>query len=292
MSDINKLTVKIYDDSGAAFTDITEAMHEFGRDSKTINLDTSDLIYLGREKPFSAVYVEMGSIVNSAASLLTAEYYDTSAAAWTALPLLVNEPEVGGVALSRSGFLKWDKGIDTDDWGEVAIDSKTQYWIRLTASADLTDTMAVKAINILFSSDEDLKRYHPSILSFLPRDENDTVEASFIRAHEAARDKVMLELNRGGLTKADATDGHIEPLDAWDVHNVNHVNLASTFAALEVLFFDLTDTEGDQYDFKRKEYSTMYKNAMAGVVIELDRNDDGFVDSDEQGKTLGTTLIR
>lgn len=295
MPDINKLTVLFYDDSGTSFTDISASMFEFGRDSETVALESTgpDFLYLGREKPFDSVYVEMGAIVNSIAATITAEYYDDSAAAWTALPLLVEETSnTSGVAFARSGFLRWDKGIDSDDWGTVSINSVEQYWIRLQVSADITATTQLKAVNILFSDDEDLKKYHPSIYKLLPRDENDAVESTFIRAHAAARDKVMLELNRAGLGKSDVTTGITEPLNAWDVHDINQVKQAATYAALETIFFDNSDVEGDQYDQKAKYYRSEYKAAIKNAIVDLDRDDDGFAGSDEQGKTLGVTLTR
>mgnify|MGYP006405888573 CR=1 FL=1 len=290
MSDINKLTVKF--DNSSVFTDYTEAMHEFGRDSTTIAIETADFIYLGREKPFNAAYIEMGSTVNSIASLMTAEYYDESAAAWTALPLLVNEPEVAGTCLARSGFIKWDKGIDTDDWTTVAIDSITQYWVRLSVSVNITATTSFTAIGILLSDDESLKAYAPKILSMLPVNENDVEASSFVQVHKAARDMVLLELNRGGITKSDVTDGHQEWLDAWDLHDINNVAIAAAYACLYLIYWDNFDVENDQYFIKAKEYKSEFKTAMESVIIEVDLDDDGIVDTDEQGKTFGTVLVR
>ena len=287
MSDINKLKIFFNDTSAVTFTDLSETLFDYGRDSSTVAIESTDYIFIGRSKPFHSLYLEAGDTVNANSATMGAEYYNGTA--WVALTLLVEGTASSGKTLARSGFIKW---ASPALWESTEINSTDKYWIRLQPSANLTATLKITGLNILYSDDEYLKRYVPDVMTMLPRDENDTKLGSFVMLHEAGRDKVLRELMRGGIRKNRASDGAVKPIDRWDLLDINDVKDAATFATLEVIFRNNSDTPEDSYASKAAFYKGEFKAAMEGAQIGIDFDDDGREDADEIGGSFYGTLSR
>ena len=122
-----KELVVLHDDNGT-FTDYSQDARDYLRDTFQISYTTAeDYIYIGLYKPFNQLYVEFENVA-SASINLTFEYSDGSAG-FNAL-----EVEDDTKAFKRSGFISWGRNIE--DWQENSIDSKSLFWIRITADAD------------------------------------------------------------------------------------------------------------------------------------------------------------
>jgi hypothetical protein len=283
MNDLQKLTVLFNDASAATFTDNTQKLFDFARDAVTMPLETTpDYIYIGRRKPWNSVFVEMGTTVNSVASVLTAEYYNEDDAAWTALPLLVEDTR----GFSRSGFIKWatprNAALNLLE-GEVAINSVTQYWIRIQSDANITAGTSFKGVGLVYSDDQDLKREDPKIYSLLPTDENDTALTSHILSHVTARDAIIQQLRTDGKFKLDVTTQEAEDLDEYDILDIDQVREASKFKAISHIYFNASDSPEDIYWQKFKKYEGKYDAAMNMVLLTIDKNDDGNQSGGEKG---------
>lgn len=294
MNDLSKLKVYVYDQSGGTHTDRTEEAFGYDRDSFTIALETSDFLYIGRVKPFTALYAEV-STANAVSTSLSATYYNGTS--WAALTLAVEDTK----AFTRSGFIKWVTPTSgaTQLWETTAVNSVTLYWIRLAVGSNLTGTTALQGLNIVFSDDQDLKSEDRAILGFLPRDENDNRVSTHILSHQAAREAIVDVLRRKGhyktldLSGSDATDGHVEGVDEWDILDVGQVRQASKYKALSQIYYQASDSVDDIHYAKAKDYDGRFNAAMELFLLTLDTNDDGVASSGEKAATLqGGRFVR
>jgi len=109
-----------------------------------------DALYIGSDLPFNHRWVEV-SVVSATTSTLSVSLWNGSA--WEAAVDVVDETSVAGVALARSGFVSWVpdrlKTWSFEDTTERVSDLSTlkiydKYWAKLSYSADLTGTTALK----------------------------------------------------------------------------------------------------------------------------------------------------
>jgi len=288
MNDLSKLKILVYDSTGPTYTDRTEEAFGFDRDTFALALETTDYLYIGRDKPFTALYSET-SVANAVSASLSASYYNGTA--WAALTLLAENTK----AFSRSGFVKWavPKSGSTVLWASNAVNSITKYWVRLAVGANLTATTALQGLNIVFSDDQDLKSEDRAILAMLPRDENDVRVTSHILAHVAAREAIIESLRRKGNYKVLDSDGTVEGVDEWDILDVGQVRQASTFKALSKIYYQASDSVDDIHYAKAKDYDAQAQTALDLFLLTLDTDDDGIASGSEKGAAMqGGTFSR
>ena len=276
MQDLRKLKVIFHDVSAASYTDRTEEAFGYDRDTFTIPIETTDFLYIGRDKPFNALYAALYT-ANAVSTSFTATYYNGTT--WASLPLLVENTK----AFSRSGFIKW---TSPDDWASFAVASSTKYWMRLSVDANITAGTALQGLNIVFADDQDLKQEDRAILSMLPRDENDTRVTSHILSHVAAREAIVEKLRRSGNYKTLAADGTVEGVDEWDVLDVGQVRQAATYKALSKIYYQASDSVDDIHYAKAKDYDGLFSQAMDLFLLTLDTDDDGIADSGEKAASM------
>ena len=270
---------KVFWYNGVTYTDISFEMSSYGRDTYTLPLETTHYLYFGREKPFSSLYVEMGSTVNAVSTSLTIEYYNGSS--WVD----VSELKDNTKAFSRNGFIKFDKPTDMV---EATINSVADYYIRISVGSNITAGTILQGMDIVFSDDQDLRGVYPSIENYL-----DTSETSFILRHENSRDLIVQELRNRGLTKRNSSSLVRKILTAWDFLDIEEVRMWSTYLTLANIFSSLQSNNGDFYKEKTQEYrekAEFYKNAS---FLSIDFDDDGVSDvSEVSGDISSRRLIR
>lgn len=295
MNEASKLKVLFNDVSAASFTDYTEEAFDFSRDHFTLAIQATpsvDYLYIGRRKPFHALYVEIdNSFPNAVATTLSAQYYKESTAAWTALTLTVEDTK----AFTRSGFIKWSAPIDTSRvslWGDVAVNSTTLYWIRIAVGANITSTTKLRGINLVFADDKDLKTEDFGVLNFLPKDEANVAAQSHILTHIAAKEAILDRLNRDGKIKANFDDGTIENTDEWDLLNIQQIRNAAKYKALAKIYFESSDSPEDVWWQKHLKYEAMYDQAYQLYILSLDTNDDGVEGSDEKAAIQSSGVFK
>lgn len=269
-------TVLFHD--GATFTDLSLKMLSFGRDSAVVPLLASaGALYFSRFKPFSALYAEI-KVANAVAASLTVEYWDGTA--WAAVEGQVDDTN----AFARSGFIQFDK---PEDWASTTVNGLEGYFVRVRPSADLTGTLELQGLGIVFSDDQDLRGVYPSVLNFL-----DSSETTFILRHENARDRVVEQIRKIGR-KSTAGSGKYEAYDAWDFLHIEEVRLWALYLALENIFSGLQSRDDDLYIKKAEEYrkqAEFYKNT---VFLTLDTSNDGKNTAvKEQAQISSRELVR
>ena len=276
MNKLNKLKIFKYTHAGTTYTDATNDLWDYARDSVSIVLATTDYLYIGRDKPFNAVYVEMGT-ANTNATTLTAEYYSGDEADWYAMDLLNEETD----GMTRNGFIEWDKNVYDEDWTENTVNSVEKFWIRIASSAAFSAGTTIQGMNLVFANDQDLKANVRDIYKFLPTDENLVAETSFILTHVRARDKIIQDIRNSGKYNIDE-DARVLDIDQWDFHRIDQVREAAKNKALEIIYFNVSNTVDDEYWSKSKDFRNEYEDSMKLVLLSIDQDDTGFESVEEQ----------
>lgn len=286
MDDSTKTSVLFFDDSGASYTDNSAKAFDFSRDTFGLALASADFLYIGRRKPFHAVFVELGT-ANATTNEVSAEYYNGTA--WTALTLDTEATD----GFTRSGFIRWTVPMSggVTLWEENAVNSTTKFWVRLSVDAGLDAGTTVKGLNIVFADDSDLKREDYGILALLPEDENEVAASSHILSHEAARDAIMDHIEREGKAKTDADDGTIKALDPYDLLDIKQIRLAAVYKALAKIYFAASDNQEDIYWAKHLKYEDLFARSMEKYILSLDANDDGITDTGERTTSAGSGVF-
>ena len=269
-------------------TDLTEQAFDFSRDSFTIAaFITTDFIYLGRDKPFHAVFVDMGATVNAVTSAMTIEYGDDedTPTSFTALDVTVQDTTQTGRAFARSGFIKWVIPVDGNNnglWKKTTINSVEKFWARISISVNLTASIIFNGINILFADDNDLKKEDFGILNYLPEDETKTAATSHILSHMAARDWILQKMRNDGkgVNNADRT-GTVKFLDGWDLLDIQEIRQAAIFKALEKIYHQQSTNPDDIWKVQEKEAQEDATAQFNLWFFSLDADDDGIPDSNE-----------
>lgn len=269
-------TVLLHD--GATFTDLSLDMLSFGRDSAVVPLLASaGALYFALYKPFAALYAEI-KVPNAVGAFLTVEYWNGSA--WVEVSGCVDDTD----AFSRSGFIQFDK---PEDWDETSVNSLSGFFIRVRPSLDLTASLEIQGMNVVFSDDQDLRGVYPSVLNYL-----DSSETSFILRHENSRDRVIEEIRRT-MRKSQVGSGKWEVIDAWDFLHIEEVRLWALYLTLENIFSGLQSKESDMFLEKAKEYAGKAQEFKAQAYLSLDLNDDGRDDKVEQAQEISSrSLVR
>jgi hypothetical protein len=284
MDDKNKMTVFRYDTSATTYYNLSKEAYEYQRDTLAIPLETADFLYMGRRKPFYAIYADVNaSYPNAVSCTLTAEYYNGTA--WTALTLAVEDTK----GFERSGFIKWEAPTDANGdevWESVTINSADKYFVRLIVSANLTSTTKLNGLNIIFADDEDLKREDYNILALLPEDADEVAATSHILTHVASREFIVDHIKRSGKVKTDSVTGDIVDTDEWDLLEVNQVRQASVFKSLSKIYFAASDNPEDIYWKKYEQYERLYTDAIGLYLLTLDTNDDGVASASEKASIM------
>lgn len=231
--------------------------YDFIRDNFTLEISAAeDRLDVSYVKPFSSVYVELVT-ANTVSGKLSAEIYNGTT--WEEV-LIIDETR----GLSRSGFISWDKSL-------MNVESD-KFSIRFSVDVD-TSAVVFRAINIVFSSDNILKREFFEIdnANILPKN-----EASHISTHVASRDMIVQHLRNMGYIKDNSSK-----ISPWDLHDISEIKQAAKFLSLSKIFFNLSDSVEDNWWKKYKEYEDKFQEAFRLARISLDLNDDGIKQDEE-----------
>ena len=252
----------IHDDNGS-FVDFSKKAKTYIQDSFQIQfVSAEDSFYLGLYKPFFAIYPQIDTITSST-SLLEVQYYNGSS--FTAVTLIEEETDT----LNRGGLITWEK---PSDWTASSINGEELYWIKLDiADCDLT----FAGLNVLFSSDADLKKEQYDIELHLPKNAN-----SFAHYHEAARDEIVQRMRNSG--KATYSSQIFNDFAKWDFLDVSQIRQASKFLVLAKVMFDASTEIDDKYYQKHRDYMDMFGEAFKLYFLSWDKDNDGEVDTNER----------
>jgi len=240
----------------------------------TEDLLTTDSIYVGYYKPIGQLYLELAP--HLVENEISVEYWDGSS--WSAIDVIDRT-----FGLKKSGFITWERNID--DQEQHILNAVVLFWYRIKITTnDITD-FNLKALNLVFSDDNDLLESYPDIMEYLPEG-----KSSFVGYHQSARNYILTYLrNKGKTIKA---RNAYKLLDQFDLHNFEEVRQASKYKALSMIFFNESDQVEDKWYQKAKDFDRLYSESIESDFLSIDENDDGKISSSEAQKIQYITVQR
>jgi hypothetical protein len=259
------LTVK--HEASLAFVDYSHKTNNFGRDVVSIELDSSDFLYVGFRKPINAFYFNHTSTYENEAVLSLEVYNGTS---WVEASGKADDT----LGLKRSGFIKFDR----DQVGQVShtVDGSNLYWYRLSVS-EAREELKIEGINLVFADDYELMLEQPYIT--LPEFLGKIATTTHILIHAACRNEIMQCFRNKDYYKM--SNGVKEDINAWDLLDIEEIRQAAVYLAMSKIYFNMSDANDDVWANKSYEYRTLYTKMIQVASLSLDVNDDGVVTSNE-----------
>lgn len=271
-----RLTIKFDDNS--SFTDYSMQAFDYGRDTFQITMVAAeDYLYIGYEKPFHCVYVDL-TTANTNANTFTAQFYNGTT--WVNLDGFYDETK----GFTRSAFIRWNK--NQTNQAATTINSLSKFYVRLRPSVDHSAT-TISGISVVFSDDQDLKQEFFQIDRFLP-----TGQATHILHHVAARDEIIQKLKNDGRAKVNLSSGEYKDLDMWDILEHEQIRNASKYLTLSKIFFNRSDAPDDIYMNRSEKFRSLFNKAIDLFFLDLDQDDDGLKDPEEQLTSATMSLYR
>lgn len=277
MLDANtKLTI-LHDDN-SVFTDFSQDMNDFTRDTNAINLVTvEDKLLIGFEKPIDRVYIDFNT-VNSNASILTIKYFNGT------IFIKVEGQLDETKGFTRSGFLQWNRS-QTDQVINT-VNGIDLFWYEVSTDTTHADTI-FNAIGLILSDDSELRIEVPTI-----NDPEYLVdEPSHILSHVAARNWIVQYLRNHNYGKINTETQQFEDIIAWDLLQIHQFRQAATFYAIHLIYFNISDDPGDKWEIKSKAFFTKFESQIELAELNLDLDDDGVEDPSEIGIDSNSRVI-
>ena len=264
-----------------ALKDMSVELNDLTANNYTIPfVAAEDSIYIGSDLPFNHRYIYI-STANDQASVVSVAIWDGTQ--WVSAVDVQDETSSGGVSLAQSGIISWstdkDSFWDYEDTSEniTAISSLkiyNLYWVRLTFSADLKATTALKYVGHKFAKDGDLAPLGYSDLNTSDvKTAFETGKTTWDDQHIAAGEQVVRYLQQKHLTRS------ANQIFDWKVFNEPAIHKVA-----EIIYSSF----GSDYEERRKlAEAKFYKSMNTGGVLRLDRNADGHADIEERVRSVG-----
>lgn len=176
----------------------------------------------------------------------------------------------------ESWFLDW--AYDTA--GQIVVKVKVT-----TLTGDTTKEFNMEIISeeddALYSSDNDLYPFEPTIKRYLPLGKN-----SFKYAHRASQSKIIAYLDEHRIWKKDGTRFTKE-----DLVDKEEFRYWSIFQTLLIIFESSQLSGGDLFEEKRQQYEADMRSARSRGALRLDTNGDGVIDETNEKLIMTTTKM-
>lgn len=260
-----KLSVLTYISS--LFADISSDASDSTRDTTDFILSDSDYVYIGFNKPINSFFVQLTAF-NTNAAELSLDYYNGST--WTPVQGFLDDSK----ALSRSGFITWDRNQANE--AMTVVSTTELYWYRISTNAILEE-VTLQTITGLFSDDQDLMIEIPEITTaYMPS------KTSHFNAHLAARNDIIQALRNQGNRTLNHSSGEDKDLTFWDILEIEQLKQASVYLALSKIFFNLSDQIDDKLSERTSFYYNKFEKAFKLAFLSIDKDDNGLKDTDEE----------
>lgn len=268
----------IYDNNGT-LQNYTEEINNYHVGETTVTFVAAEAAYfVGSNLPFNHVYFLMGSTVNAETSAMSVSLWDGTE--WQAVAELIDNTSVSGATLAQSGFIEfvpdknegwaYDDTVDSDGNEEITglggVTIYDKYWLKITASADLTADLAIKWIGQIFSDDDDLGSENPELLL-----------SDMLTAIEAGKTNYQEQAVRAaGIMIKDLKRKNVIS-DKNQILERDSLMLASVSKTAELIYTMLGDDYNDNKLVAKKEYSERLSSAFPIV----DKNNNARTDMQE-----------
>lgn len=256
--------LKIFKDN----SDVSLELESYVQDYSLGVLADDEFIYVGYKKPINALYAHM-TTPNTSSGTLSVEYFNGSD--FTPVADLVERTK----GLTENNFIEWSRNQDDEEM--TTINSLEMFWIRISIDVS-TSALTFRALNLLFSSDNELKEEADYLLS---SNYYHGSETSYVNYHQASRNQIIQRLRNQGYSVNNKSSGHHD-LTIFDLLSFKQLQEASKFMVLGKIFFFLSDAVEDKYYQKYQDYKRLSNEAFNTFFLSIDKNDDGVEDKHEK----------
>lgn len=240
-------------------TETTKQTDSIASDALTINIGTSDALYIGFKAPFASRYFHL-STLNAVSNTLSVYYWNGTE--YAAVSDLIDQT----AGFTVSGFISW---VNETDW-EKSTQSPVEeelYWIKIVPGATLTTGTALQCVVNIFSDANILRAYYPELITdtrYLPDSRTD-----FIEQYVAAKDLVVTRLKQDKLIT-----------DESQIIDINEVAIASVHATAWIILNPLALTPEE-----RERVGAIwdkFNQELNEVPIDIDADNSGTIDEEEK----------
>lgn len=269
----------IYKDN-TTLNDLSVAMSNYLSATSTLAIVAAqDAIYLGSDFPFNHRWFEVYS-ANAQASVPSISLWNGGS--WVPAVDVIDETAVAGKTLAQSGIISWVPDRSNNGWTRQYSTEQISdlsslriydaYWAKLSFSADLTATTALKYIGHKFSNDEELFAQYP-----------DLEDANLINAFKTGK-------TNWNDQQFEAAQYIIEDLRSQSlIFSKNQIidwrmlKNSSVHKVAEIIFRSF----GDDYKDNKKDAADAYKASKPMASLNLDKNMNAAQDDFEKVKVTG-----
>lgn len=242
---------------------------ETTKETRSINSDTlafvvgaADKFYVGFPGRYANRYVSV-STVNTNTVNLTVKTWDGTA--YQPVEDLIDETE----GFTKSGWVHWNNREDRD-WekhAQTPIDDTELYWTEWSFDASTSAGTALQSVLNLFSDDDDLRAYYPSLVTdtrWLPDGRTD-----FLEQHDTAKKLVVLRMQQRRLIT-----------DESQIIDINSLNTAAVHACASLIYAGAGG--GEEIRAMSDAANAKFENEVDELRLNVDENKDGIVSSAER----------
>jgi hypothetical protein len=185
--------------------------------------------------------------------------------------------EVGGPGVPKDWYLDWQYATD----GTKTVSTRIT-----TDGAPVTSTSTLEVVDAtddaLFSSDSDLVALEHDILKWVPAGRN-----TFKNYHRKSQALIMAWLDESGYT--DISGDRLTKEAFVDKEEITYYSAALT---LSLIFSSISNDVEDVFMQKAKQYDSMALAHRSRLILRLDTDGDGNIDSNEGVSIKTLSMVR
>lgn len=275
-----KYNSRIIFSDNSTLIDYTQELNDFRSGTALFDvIALQDSIYIGSLLPFNHIYIDSSVANDQTASITIKNWWASN---WHDVFDIMDGTKASGKTLAQSGLIQWSidnfKGWDCwsrNDSTNIGINSLNifnLYWIKITFSANLKATTALKYIGHKFSTDTQLYGFYPDLNNTALKTAYASGKTTWDEQHFQAASEIEDYLNR---TNVITTKDQI--LDSA------YFEKASIHKTAEIIYFGL----GKDYVGHMTRARTKFKEAMDLKSLRVDQNMNGNLDAREICNSVG-----
>lgn len=181
-------------------------------------------------------------------------------------------------------YLDWSYAAAADNVVTLKVTTRTDDLVPV--DNEYTTTMTISSVTAatdnLFSTDIQIRTLEPDILNWIP-----SGYSSWNHIHRQAQTNILDWLNEIRITKPDGT-----AFTKADIVNKDQVRRLSSYIALRMIFYSLSNQVDDIYDKKAKQYLIFENEAKNRNYISLDTDGDSTISTSENFDLRTVRMVR
>lgn len=267
----------IYSNNGS-LTDISKLVANYRANSATIPfVAAEDYIFIGSLLPFNHKYIAIGTANDQSSAPSVDIWYGN---AWISAVDILDFTDSSGVTLATDGILRfatnrlkgWDRELDSADvTGLTGTNIHNYYWVRLSFTADLNVSTAIKYIGHKFSEDDDLYTFYPDLNNSTLKSAFESGKTDWNEQHFAAAQGIIRELRSKRII-----------FERDQILDYELFNEASVHKTAQIIY----GAFGQDYADDMIKAKSRFKEALNLSQYNLDENRDGRL---SEGERLSST---